>query len=289
MLPKSMLIALSALALVTLACGFTIDVPVKEVNIGPLVTEDVSVSLPEQQGDVTRVEFSFGAGEFTLAPGAQDALVNGTASYNVRDLKPQVSVDKNEVLITTGDFEIDGIPRFGEEYKNVWDLRLGDVPMDLRINAGAYKGEFELGGLKIESLRVSDGAADAQLSFSVPNKSEMDTFRYTTGASRVEMTGLANANFDSMVFKGGAGDYTLDFSGELKRDATVTIDSGFSSVKLIVPEGVLTRVFVDSGLANVDIGGEWEKSGNEYTLSGEGPRLTINVNIGAGSLTLRNR
>jgi hypothetical protein len=100
---------------------------------------------------------------------------------------------------------------------------------------------------------------------------------------------LANANFENLVFKGGAGNYQLDFSGELKRDATATIDAGFSSLTVIVPEGVSTRVFVDGGLANVDVGGQWEKSGDEYTLSGEGPRLTINVNIGAGGLTLRNR
>ncbi|OGO31092.1 MAG: hypothetical protein A2Z16_15530 [Chloroflexi bacterium RBG_16_54_18] len=289
MLPKSMLLALSALALVSMACGITINWPVKEVEVGPLVTEDISISLPEGQGDVTQLEFAFGAGEFTLAAGAQDALVDGTATYNIRDLKPQVSVDNNNVRIETGDFEINGIPKISEEYKNVWNLKLGDIPMDLRINAGAYKGEFDLGGLKIESLRISDGAADVRLNFSEPNEAEMGTFRYSTGASHAELINLANANFDTMVFKGGAGDYTLDFSGELQRNATVTIDSGFSSVKLIVPEGVSARVFVDSGLANVDIGGEWEKSGNEYTLVGEGPRLTINVNIGAGSLTLRNR
>jgi hypothetical protein len=161
--------------------------------------------------------------------------------------------------------------------------------MNLLINAGAYKGEFDLGGLSLQSLRIGDGASDVRLDFSAPNKVEMDSLRYNTGASHVELTGLANANFETLVFKGGAGDYKLDFSGELKRDATVTIDAGFSSVTVVVPEGVAARVFVDSGLSNVDIGGNWEKSGNEYSLAGEGPRLTINVNIGAGSLTLRNR
>jgi hypothetical protein len=69
----------------------------------------------------------------------------------------------------------------------------------------------------------------------------------------------------------------------------VTIDSGLSSLTVVVPDGVSTRVFVDGGLANVDLSGGWDKSGNEYTLDGEGPRLTINVNIGAGSLSLKNK
>ena len=92
-----------------------------------------------------------------------------------------------------------------------------------------------------------------------------------------------------MVFKGGAGDYTLDFSGTLLQDANVTIDAGLSSLTIIVPDGVSARVFVDRGLANVDVQGDWRKTGNDYFLEGDGPELTINVNLGAGNLELRNR
>jgi hypothetical protein len=53
----------------------------------------------------------------------------------------------------------------------------------------------------------------------------------------VELKGLANANFEQMSFTSGAGDYTLSFNGDLQRDASVTIDSGFGTVNIIVPEG----------------------------------------------------
>jgi hypothetical protein len=161
--------------------------------------------------------------------------------------------------------------------------------MNLTINAGAYQGRMELGGLSLQSLKVSDGAADVELSFSQQNQVPMDTLRYDTGASQVKLLGLGNANVDTLVFKGGAGDYTLDFSGELSRDLNVTIDSGVSSVKVIVPQGVSARLFFDGGLSNIDINGSWEKSGNQYTLSGSGPMITINVNLGAGNLVLSNR
>jgi hypothetical protein len=186
--------------------------------------------------------------------------------------------------------EFSGIPDFrGDKYVNEWNFELGSAPMDLLIKAGAYKGDIELGGLSLASLKVDDGAADVNLSFSDPNLIEMGTLRYETGASSVKLEGLANANFDQMNFKGGAGSYVLDFSGELVRDATVNIDAGLSNVEIIVPNGVSARVLVDRGLANVDISGDWEKSGDDYELAGEGPRLTINVNIGAGNLELRTR
>ena len=92
-----------------------------------------------------------------------------------------------------------------------------------------------------------------------------------------------------MIFKSGAGDYTLDFSGELQRDMDVTIDSGMSSIEIIVPIGVPVEVRYDGGLANVDYSGDWQKSGNEYFQDGSGPGIIININLGAGNLTLRNR
>jgi len=34
--------------------------------------------------------------------------------------------------------------------------------------------------------------------------------------------------------------------------------------------------------------GEWVKNGDQYTLRGSGPILTIDVKMGAGNLKLRN-
>jgi len=288
MFPKTLLILITVLALTSLACGVTINLPVTKVTPGPIQTDEISIPVPQNAGRPIRLTLGFGAGDLKVAPGDQTALVKGIATYNVKELKPEITSEGADVTIQTGDFQLKGIPNFGDDYKNSWDLTLADSPMDLRIHAGAYKGEIDLGGLSIESLEVNDGAADVRLEFSAPNKAEMGEFRYSTGASKVTLVGLANANFESMVFKAGAGDYRLDFSGDFKHDATVTIDAGFSSITLVVPQGISARVFVDGGLANVDLGGAWDKSGNEYTLQGDGPRLTINVNIGAGSLTLRN-
>ena len=50
----------------------------------------------------------------------------------------------------------------------------------------------------------------------------MESLTYDTGASSVTITGLADANFKKMEFKGGAGSFTLDFSGQLRTDGSVT-------------------------------------------------------------------
>lgn len=288
MIPKSMFIILIVTMLVTMGCGFTFTIPVTDVKTGPTVIEEIEVPIPEG-AEVVDLTFGFGAGEMRLSPGDEGALVRGTATYNVDDFKPEIITSGDSVRINTGDLELKGFPNFGKKLENEWSFELAPVPMNLRIEAGAYKGRMELGGLALESLRVIGGASDVRLAFSKPNIVPMSLFRYDTGASSVTLEGLANANFDKMRFEGGAGEFSLDFSGELKRDATITIDSGLSSVKIIIPRGVAAKVFFDGGLSNVDVDGSWEKVGNVYSTSGDGPQLTINVNLGAGNLELVNR
>jgi hypothetical protein len=271
--------AFLVLALASLACGFNIDMP-KMPTPGPEVTDEITVPIPDT--DEVSLRLSFGAGEMTLAPGAKK-LVEGTATYNYAAFKPEVNIDGGNAEIKMS--EIKSIPSF-ENLRNIWDLKLGNTPMDLAIESGAYDGTFEFGGLALNNLRIKDGAANVELAFSEPNLVEMSTFSYETGASDVKMSGLANANFSMMDFSSGAGDYTLDFSGELQRDASIKISSGLSNIIVVIPEGVDAVVTVDSGASNVNAGSGWSQSGDIYRQKGEGPTLTFVIEIGAGNVTL---
>ena len=281
----TIIIVIAALALAGLSCGLTVDIPVDRITTGPTRTDEINIPAPD--ADEIDLILSFGAGDFKLDSGAADALVSGTARYNVDDFKPEITVEGNQVRLESGELKIEGIPRINDDVENEWDLELGDQVINLEINSGAYKGDFDLGDLSLKSLKVSDGAADVRLKFSQPNRIEMDSLSYQTGASNVRLTDLANANFASMVFRSGAGNYTLDFSGELQPDAEVDIKSGISQVTLIVPEGFSAQVIFEGGLTNVETHGVWQKSGGDYLLEGSGPVLTISVDMGAGNLILR--
>ena len=272
------ILAFLILSLASLACGFSIDLP-NQSQAGPEVKESITVADPKS--DQTRLSLSFGAGKLTLSPGAT-TLVDGTAVYNVADLKPQVIENGSSIEIRQGDFK--SLPPKGT--KNEWDLKLGSSPIDLVISAGAYEGMLELGGLSLKSLEVKDGAAHVDLSFSKPNPVEMSILRYATGASAVKLTGLANANFSTLTFSGGAGNYTLDFSGGLQQDAVVTIDSGFGNVTVLVPENVNAKVTVESAAVNISHGSGWDQNGKDYIQKGDGPSLTIVVKMAAGNLLI---
>jgi hypothetical protein len=290
-----LIIPILVLALANMACGITFNLPVvTQIKTGPLVSEDIKVDLPANTDRIIDVNLSFGAGVLNLSPGATDALLEGTASYNVPDIKP-VIIEKmtsnglNSVRIEQGNLNVRGFPRFDERLRNEWDFQFGTAAMDLKVNAGAYTGEYELGGLALAGLEISDGASDVRLTFSEPNPIEMNTFRYNTGASEVKLNGLANANFESMVFRCGAGNYVLDFSGELKRDASIQIDAGISNVKIILPKDANAKLVFEGGLSNVSSTGGWRSSGSSYNHDGSGPTLSFEVKMGAGNLELNSR
>lgn len=280
---------LITLTLTSLACGIQINLPASEVKTGPIIIDEISVPQPDSSEQVTDLTLAFGAGTLKINPGATEALISGTVTYNVADFKPEIKIEGDNVLIEQGDLNVSGFPSFDESIKNEWDLTLSDDPLDLTIKAGAYVGRYEFGGLSLKKLEVSDGASDVSLSFSEPNQIEMDTFRYNTGASSITLEKLANANFSQMIFRSGAGTYRLDFSGELQRESKVDIESGISSLVIIIPTGVNAEVTVTEGMSNVQASEDWKQSGDTYTQPGSGPKLTITIQIGAGNLELRSR
>lgn len=278
---RKLIIFIAVLALASMACGFNINLPQRAQPI-PEVVEDIN--LPYPKADDVNLKLSFGAGEMKLSPGA-DLLLDGMATYNYAEFKPKTVTDGGDIQVKMGDLSVSALPIF-DNLKNKWDFKLGDQAINLSIEAGAYDGTFEFGGLALTNLNIKDGAADVKLAFSAPNPVEMSVFSYSTGASNVKMEGLANANFSLFDFSSGAGDYTLDFSGTLQRNASIKIGTGLSNLIIIVPESVNAVVRVESGISNINAGPGWSQGGRVYKQEGEGPTLTFVVEMGAGNLTI---
>jgi hypothetical protein len=281
---RKLLPVLFVLALTSMACGFNVSVPIATLTPGPMITDQISVPLPSDTTQTVDLSLAFGAGTLKVKPGAP-ALVSGTAVYNIPDFKPGVTSNGSTVRIEQGNWHLKGFPDISN-IKNEWDLSLGSQPLNLNIEAGAYHAEYQLGGLALTNLTVKDGASDVKMNFASPNLTEMSLLRYETGASNVSLTGLGNANFASLNFRSGAGNFTLDFTGGLKRNGSVNIETGLGNTTLVIPAGIPVQLTVDGGLSNVTSDSSWTKSGTLYSQAGSGPQLTIVVHLGAGNLTL---
>jgi hypothetical protein len=269
-------------------CGVNIELPFKtELKTGPTVTEQILVPIPDSPPPLD-LNLSFGAGKMTLLPNPGTDLVSGTASYNVTDFRPEITDDENGITIKQGNLKLNAVPTIDETIKNEWNLSIKNHPVDLNIKAGAYSGDFEFGGLALTNLSITDGAATVKLKFSTPNTAAMSALRYESGGSNITMEKLANANFQTMIFQSGAGNYNLDFSGLLQRDGSIFIETGLSRLVISVPDGVRALVNIEGPLSKVLTSGNWQQSGDEYILDGSGPILTFTIETKAGTVTLQN-
>jgi len=289
MKPIPVLLVLSAMLVATLACS--ISIPTVDIMTGPETETVIDVPRLADPSQEAYVTLAFGANELRLSPGAPQGLVSGTVRTNVKEFEPTVTINGADIRVEQGDLDVQGLPNFrADDAINEWDLRLGSDPIRLRITGGAYQGEVDLGGLALTDLYVSDGAATVEVDFSAPNTVEMSSLRYETGASTVELRNLANANFTSMNFRSGAGTYTLDFGGTLRRDARVDIESGLSTLTIVVPVGTAAEVEVSGGLSSVDASGAWVlRDSSSYEVEGLGPRIHIDISMGAGTVNLETR
>jgi len=110
------------------------------------------------------------------------------------------------------------------------------------------------------------------------------------GAAKARLTHLADLGAAKIRLVGGAGDFSLEFTGSLRQDMEVTVEAGAARIALVVPEGTAAQLTFEGALTDIDTDGDWVKSGSQqYRLDGEGPRITFVVKMGVGKLDLRNR
>jgi hypothetical protein len=195
--------------------------------------------------DRVQVKIAFGGGELDIQ-GGSDLLLDAKFVYNVDALEPEILYDvqdKQGRLEIRHKADIPPLDLLTTELRNEWELEFGDsVPLDMDLDVGASSGRVKLGGLPITSLDMATGAADMTVDFDDPNPERLTMLKVLSGAAKLELRELGNANLDELTFDGGLGTYTFDFRGEWQRSANVRIQAGASQVDLHVPQDIGVRV-----------------------------------------------
>jgi hypothetical protein len=275
---------IAILVLASLACNASVNLPAS--SPGELRTAVVDEAAPEDGAQAqVRIEMAGGTLEIT---GGGTSLVNGTIEYNLVEWEPEVLRETNTVRIEQNVRTLP-LPRRGNNIINRWALQLGSTPIDLQIDAGAYEGTLDLSGVALTRLGINSGASNTTIRFDTPNPERMALMEFRTGASNVELTGLGNANFAELRFRGAAGNYVLDFSGQYSEPGRAVIEGAVGDLTVIVPAGQSVHATVTGGMRNVDTQGEWQILDNEYTTGSGSPMLDITVNMSVGSLRLISR
>ena len=277
---KQLIHVVTILFLVTLACSL------QNLQLETIDPQIVFISEPfPGEKQETQLVFKMTGGRFYITPDAE-GLVNGNIKYNVEPWAPEfIRRDHYFEIRQVNPFRITGIP-IGD-IENTWELGLTNaLPLNLTIEGGASENNFDLSGLYLTNLKITQGASDTTVRFDAPNPGVIEDFSFTTGASSAKIFGLGNANFRSMTMSGGAGNYTLDFTGNLSHDAFVEVKAGISNFTIIIPSGMRAVVVNKGTVSNVNTQGTWLVTDQTYTTLNEGFNLTINLDLSVGNVNL---
>jgi N-terminal domain of toast_rack, DUF2154 len=138
-------------------CGFGL-------KVGALQTESQSVEL-ENENPVS-VEITLGTGDLQVAGGAEK-LMDADFSYNVAELKPEVTYKPGALVVRQPEVRILPDLRDTADFRNEWRLRLNNrVPMDLSVRVGGGTSDLQLAGLLLTRLDVNVGAGTYTLDLS---------------------------------------------------------------------------------------------------------------------------
>ncbi len=251
----------------------------------PDETVTMPLNIPYPAGtEPVNLTLDFGAAEF-YADAEGRALLEGTVTYNVPALRPELQVRGNSVEVRQ---EARQVPL---NAVNKWQVHFGtERPLMLKVNAGAYDGYWELGGVPIRELEINQGASRSALNFTLPNPIVMEQLVLRTGAADLEMAHLGNARFRRLTFQGGASSYTLDFTGQWTEDASAEIILGVASLRLILPADLAVQVDVQKTLGSVRADQGFIRDGRRYHTpaweTGAGPRLEIVIISGLADIQL---
>lgn len=289
---KTIVVGLCIVMLVvaSLGCG-TVSAPV--LSVGTLQEERQSVGL--DGADSSDVQLLIGTGELTVSPGA-DGLMEGVFRYNVKEWKPDIQHSKvgnlATALVQQGKNR-DNWGIAGKGARNEWDIRLDtSTPMRLTVAMGAGSSTLDLSGLRLTRLNVDAGASETVIRFNTPNLEQLSQVDINSGAGKIELHSVGNANLDRLSVKSGAGELSLDLNGAWTRSASIDVIAGVGKVTVRVPREVGVKVKTGASPVGKVIVQDLLSSDGGYVNEAYATatiKLDVSLTTGVGELTVTAR
>lgn len=238
-----------------------------------------------------------GAGGFKILPKNQDEAFIANISYYPKNVEYWVDskIRSNKCFIDIGSERTNKHSMDSEE--NKWEIMLSKKhPIEIDLEIGACKSDFELGGIPIKELSLDVGAADASISFSERNPTRLKSIDIDAGACSLEMQDIGNANFESFKIESGAGSFDLDFLGDYEGVSYIDIEIGLGSADIVLPKNIPVQIHTDGSnwLSSIDIhNNRLDEVEDDLYESDDfedaDNKIILTVSVGLGSVDIRFR
>lgn len=195
-----------------------------------------SLAIPLEGATDASVRIRFGAGEVAVLRGQPGNLVDGRFEGGVI-----VKRDGNRLELRQDTDR--GIPWL--ERQSDWTVGLsGEIPLDLRVDTGAARGDLDLSDLRVRSVELHTGASETRLR--LPRQAGATSVKAQTGAAslvievppdvgvriRSRMT-LGTTDIDQARFpRQGDGYASADYATAPNR-ADIEVSGGVGSIRVV--------------------------------------------------------
>jgi hypothetical protein len=201
------------------------------------------VEAVEKQGATSVItKINMPAGQLTIGGGASQ-LFNGNFTYSGDMEKPSVSyvVNGTNGRLDITDREKSGIHIGGSH--DEWNLKFGDLPMELEIQMGAGQGDLNLRDVDLSRLRIEMGAGEINVNLTGNRKRSLTadiqggvgsaTIRLPKGVGVQIRADGGIGSIDTEGLRKEGGYYVNDAYGKSAITIRMNIEGGVGEIRLI--------------------------------------------------------
>ena len=247
----------------------------------------VTMSRQVENEQTLDVNVRYGAGRFSVGPAESGVLYHMQIEYDEDVFRPLAEYEGSSLRI--------GTESLGRRFRLIRDRGAGemelalsrDVAMDLNLDFGAVQADIDLGGIPLTRLEINTGASQTQIDISEPNSEAMSRASMDVGAAEFTVRNLGNLNTEVIEIDAGIGEIDLDFTGDWRQNARVSVDMGLGSLVLRFPRGLGVRLVKDTFLTSLDSEGLVKRGDAYYSLDYDDAEYQITVDVDAAFGSIR--
>lgn len=255
----------------------------------------VAVARQSRGQESLDISVKYAVGRFELKRGADELLYRLDSKYDEETFRLRSNYMESDgrgrlrVDLDGGrDIEVKNIKDYDVEAGSLGLAISGAIPVALDIELGAAEADLDLGGLKLQRIRLETGASKTRVRFSEPSSEAVELCSFKAGAASFRIEELGNSGCRKISFSGGVGAMALDFFGEWSHDADGDIEVGLGTLEIRVPAELGVRIERSTFLMSFDAPGfvkrngawlsqNWDTAAHHLTLRISGALGTIRV------------
>ncbi len=229
--------------------------------------EELQNSFKVGSGSPFQLRVDIDAGEVRVAKGQSRDEVRVSLAYNKNQFHHSFRYNETRNAL---EVQFDKEGWFDHERdRTVAEIEIelpteGELQLDFKIKAGEI--DMALGGMHITDFALETVAGEVNLDFDEPNRIDMASLTLNTKVGESKFRRLGNARFRDADINGGIGELTIDFTGEMAKDAVARVDLDIGETVIVLPRETGTKMSISKFLflSHVELPFELNKDGRYY-------------------------